>query len=94
VGSLGHIDILGALVSTDVEWKGISDHRPITAQYRVAKPSTKVPVLAVPPLKRPELDRSDPRVLAGFEDIMQKYTEKHPCTATTSEEANDYQFRL
>ena len=94
MGSLGHIDILGAHVSTGVEWKGISDHRPITAQYRVAKPSTKAPVLAVSPPKRPELDRSDPRVLADFEDIMRKYTEKHPCNATTPEEANDYLFRL
>ena len=43
MGALGHIDILGAHVSTGVEWKGISDHRPITAQYRVARPSTKPP---------------------------------------------------
>ena len=69
MGSLGHIDILDVHVSTGVEWKGISDHRPITAQYKVAKPSTKAPVLAVPPLKRPELDRSDPRVLSDFEDM-------------------------
>ena len=89
MGPLGHIDILGAHVSTGVNWNGISDHRPITAQYRVARPSTKAPVLAVSPPKRPELDRSDPRAFADFEDIMRKYTEKHPCTATTPEEAND-----
>jgi hypothetical protein len=94
MGALGHIDILGAHVSTGVEWKGISDHRPITAQYRVARPSTKAPVLATAPPKRPELDRSDPRVTADFDELLRKYIENHPCTASTPEEANDYLFRL
>ena len=70
--------------------EGTSDHRPITAQYRVAKPSTKAPVLAVPPPKRPELDRSDARVTADFDELLGKYTEKHPCTASSPEEANDH----
>ena len=94
MGALGHIDILGAHVSTGVEWKGISDHRPITAQYRVARPSTKPPVLATTPSKRPELDRSDPRATADFDELLRKYMENHPCNVTSPEEANEYLFRL
>ena len=35
MGALGHIDILGAHVSTGVEWKGISDHRPIIVLQKI-----------------------------------------------------------
>jgi hypothetical protein len=94
MGLFGHIDIIGAHVSTGVEWKGISDHRPITAQYRVAQPSTKAPVLAMAPPKRPELDRSDPRVMADFDELLRKYTDRHPCLVSTPEEASDYLFHL
>ena len=94
MGALGHIDIIGAHVSTGVEWKSIFNHRPITAQYRVPKPSTKAPVLATAPPKRPELYRSDPRVTSDFDEVLRKYIENHPCTASTPEEANDYRFRL
>jgi hypothetical protein len=94
MGSLGHIDILGAHVSTGVEWKGIPDHRPITAYYRVARPSTIPPVLAMSPPRRPEFDRSDPRVTADFDELLRQYVDKHPCTVTTPEEADDYLIRL
>jgi hypothetical protein len=94
MGSQGHIDILGSHVATGLEWKGITDHYPITAQYRVALPSTKSPVLAAPPPTRPELDRSDPRILNDFTDIMRRYIERHPPTIDTLEAANSYLFKL
>ena len=94
MGPLGHIDILAAHVSTGVEWKGITDHRPISATYRVSLPSTSKPVLAIPPPKRPELNRSDPRALADFDEAMRKYVEAHPYTATSMDEAGEYLFRL
>ena len=57
-------------------------------------PSTKTPTLAMPTPKRPEIDRADPRALADFDELLRKYIDKHPCSATSPEEANQYLFSL
>ena len=94
VGPLGHIDILGAMVGTGVEWTNISDHRPLVAVYRVSPPSTKKPVLASPPQTRIELNRSDPRALARYDVAMRKLIDRHPLDLTSPEAASDYLFTL
>ena len=47
-----------------------------------------------PPPARPELDRSDPRALNDFTDVMRRYIECHPPTTDTLESANSYLFKL
>jgi hypothetical protein len=33
-------------------------------------------------------------VIADFEELLRRYIERHPCNATTPEDANDYLFSL
>ena len=91
MGALGHIHILGAHVCTGVQWKApptIAHHSPVQSGETVHQG----PCTRCSPPKRPELDRSDARVTAYFDELLGKYTEKHPCTASSPEEANDHLF--
>ena len=93
-GPLGHIDILDSYYANGPEWAGISDHRPIVGIYRVSPPSTRPPVLAIPPQPRNELDRNDPRALDAFDLAMRSYIESHPYNTDTVEEASSYLYHL
>ena len=93
-GPIGHIDILAAFVAIGVEWHGLIDHRPIFASYRVSPPSTGPPVLPSEPPKRTELDRTNARALADFDEAMRELTERFPATFTTSDEASSYLFKM
>ena len=46
------------------------------------------------PPKRPELDRTNPRALADFDEAMRELTERFPTTFTTSDEASSYLFKM
>ena len=61
VGDISSIDVIGAFNAQGSEWEGVTDHRPLWAEYKTLEPSTDDPVRPQQLKPRIELPLGDKR---------------------------------
>ena len=77
-GSKGFIDIIGAFVGDSTDWEGFSDHRPLSAVFKVPLPAQKGTTKTTRVQARYELDLGDKRMCEAFTAGMTDIHAKHP----------------